>query len=138
MATVDAAPLRVVVADDSPESRALVRAMLDPVDGVEVVGAAADGRQAVELVGRQHPDLILLDIAMPVMNGADCCRALRGLSPALPILLTSGFPKDHDIQTLLENPHTRYIHKPYDQDDLARALAGIVGGAATGNAHHGS
>jgi len=107
--------------------------------GFEVL-LASDGREALDVFAqhRERIGVVVLDIAMPVMNGADCCRALRGLSPALPILLTSGFPKDHDIQTLLENPHTRYIHKPYDQDDLARALAGIVGGAATGNAHHGS
>ena len=91
MATADAAPLRVVVADDSPESRALLRAMLDPVDGVEVVGAAADGRQAVELVGQQHPDLILLDIAMPVMDGLEAAAAIRANSPEVKIAMYSAY-----------------------------------------------
>src|SRR5664279_2077552 len=91
MATADAAPLRVVVADDSPESRALLRAMLDPVDGVEVVGAAADGRQAVELVGQQHPDLILLDIAMPVMDGLEAAAAIRANSPEMKIAMYSAY-----------------------------------------------
>src|SRR5664279_5566112 len=91
MATVDAAPLRVVVADDSPESRALVRAMLASVDGVEVVGDAADGRQAVELVGRQHPDLILLDIAMPVMDGLEAAAAIRANSPEMKIAMYSAY-----------------------------------------------
>jgi CheY-like chemotaxis protein len=98
--------------------------------GFEVL-TASDGREALDVFAKHKAQIgaVILDVAMPVMNGADCCWALRQLAPDLPILLTSGFPKDHDIQALLENPHTRYVRKPYDQDDLAVALGGMMGAA---------
>ena len=64
---------------------------------------------------------------MPVMSGAECCRALREWDATLPIVLVSGFPQDHDIQALLENVHTRYVRKPYDRDDLTGALVSLLG-----------
>ena len=96
--------------------------------GFEVL-VASNGREALDVFATHKTRIgaVILDVAMPVMNGADCCRALRQVAPDLPILLTSGFPKDHDIQALLENPHTRYIRKPYDQEDLAEALGGMMG-----------
>ena len=92
---------------------------------------ASDGREALDVFSKHgaYIGAVILDIAMPVMNGADCCRALRQFAPALPIVLTSGFPKDLDIQSLLENPHTRYVRKPYDQADLEEALAAVMGAA---------
>jgi len=135
---VDPARKCLLFVDDEPMLRQGGQRLAGNL-GFEVL-LASDGREALEVFAqhRERVGVVVLDIAMPVMNGADCCRALRRLEPELPILLTSGFPKDHDIQTLLENPHTRFIHKPYDQDDLARSMAGIVGGTATGNSHHGS
>jgi signal transduction histidine kinase/CheY-like chemotaxis protein len=98
--------------------------------GYEVV-LAADGQEALWLHAehRSRVCAVVLDVAMPVMSGADCCRELRRLNPDLPVVLASGFPKDHDIQTLLENPRTRYVRKPYERDDLAQALAALVGRA---------
>jgi len=98
--------------------------------GFEVL-MASDGREALQVFSKHGLQIgaVILDVAMPGMNGADCCRALRQLAPTLPIVLTSGFPKDLDIQSLLENPHTRYVRKPYDQEDLAEALAAVIGAA---------
>jgi signal transduction histidine kinase/CheY-like chemotaxis protein len=100
--------------------------------GFEVL-VACDGREALGLFSehRSRVGAVVLDVAMPVMSGAECCRTLRQWDSALPIVLVSGFPKDHDIQTLLENAHTRYVRKPYDRDELAEALVAVLGDQRT-------
>ena len=125
---VDPARNRLLFVDDEPMLRKGGKRLAGHL-GFEVL-TASDGREALDVFAKHKAQIgaVILDVAMPVMNGADCCRALRQMAPDLPILLTSGFPKDHDIQALTEHPHTRYIRKPYDQDDLAEALGGMMRG----------
>lgn len=125
--SVDPARNRLLFVDDEAMIRQAGQRIASYL-GFEVL-VASHGREALDVfaVHASHIGAVILDVAMPVMNGADCCRALRRLSPTLPIVLVSGHPKDHDIQSLLDNDHTRYIRKPYDQDDLARALAAVAG-----------
>jgi signal transduction histidine kinase/CheY-like chemotaxis protein len=129
---VDPARNRLLFVDDEPMLRQGGQRLASHL-GFEVL-TASDGREALDVFAKHKAQIgaVILDVAMPVMNGADCCRALRQLAPNLPILLTSGFPQDHDVQALTENPHTRYIRKPYDQDDLAVALGGMMGGMMGG------
>ena len=130
MATVDAAPLRIVVADDSPESRALLRAMLDSVDGVEVVGDAADGRQAVELVGQQHPDLILLDIAMPVMDGLEAAAAIRANSPEMKIAMYSAYNRAKMGPAAIAAGADEYVEKAATTAELLDQIHRLFPGRA--------
>jgi DNA-binding NarL/FixJ family response regulator len=78
--------IRVVVADDHPMIRKALRVNLER-DGIEVVGEAGDGREAVELVGSLHPDVVLLDRKMPVMDGMDAARVLAEDRPDVKIIL---------------------------------------------------
>lgn len=81
--------IRVVLADDHPSIRGAIRLKLES-DGIEVVGEAGDGREAVDLVGSLHPEVVLLDCNMPRMNGLEAARAiLEKDSQAKIILLTS-------------------------------------------------
>jgi len=122
MTAVDAVSLRVVVADDSSESRALLRAMLDTVDGVDVVGAAADGAQAVDLVARQHPDLVLLDIAMPVMDGLEAAAAIRASDPDTKIAMYSAYNRARMRPAALAAGADEYVEKAATTNGLLEQI----------------
>lgn len=82
--------MRVVVADDTPELRLLMRLRLRQDGRFEVVGEAATGAEAVEVVARERPDLVLLDLAMPVMDGLQALPLIRQRSPGTRVVVFSG------------------------------------------------
>jgi DNA-binding NarL/FixJ family response regulator len=84
---------RVVVADDYDDIRALVRTQLEVSGRFEVVGEAANGQQAVNLVARHRPDVIILDLVMPVLSGLEAVPLIRRASPATRVLAFTGFPE---------------------------------------------
>jgi DNA-binding NarL/FixJ family response regulator len=81
----------ILIADDSPSIRRSLRALLGRHDDWEVCGEAENGRDAVDKVLQLHPDLIILDLSMPVMNGLQAARELHRLAPGLPILMFTNF-----------------------------------------------
>jgi signal transduction histidine kinase/CheY-like chemotaxis protein len=111
--------------DDEPLLRRAGKRMLVTL-GYEVL-LASNGRDALTRFHENHErvGVVVLDVAMPVMSGPECFHELRRIDPAIPILLASGFPKGHDIQTLLASPNTRYVRKPYELDELATVLADL-------------
>lgn len=82
--------IRVVLADDTADIRALLRLTLSLDGGFDVVAEAADGRQAIEMVALHHPDILLLDLAMPVMGGLEAIPHVRRRAPDTKILVFSG------------------------------------------------
>lgn len=112
--------------DDEPLLRRAGRRMLSNL-GYEVM-LAANGRDALDHFEKhsQRIGVVVLDVAMPVMSGAECCRELRRIDPSIPVVLASGFPKGHDLQSLLAVPMTRYVRKPYEFEDLAANLAELA------------
>ncbi len=115
-------PLALFV-DDELLLRKAGKRMLKSL-GYEVM-LAKDGQDALQRF-KQHRHrigVVVLDVAMPVMSGAECCAELRRLDPSIPVILATGFPKGHDLQPLLTSANTRYMHKPYELDDLATLLA---------------
>ena len=112
----------VLVVDDEPQVRRLVVRMLGL--GGDVCEQADGGREAVELVERQPGTygLVVLDVAMPGMDGAATFEAIRALDPTLPILLASGYPKDRRIEDLLARGRAEFLAKPFLRDDLLTAV----------------
>ena len=85
------APIRVVIADDSADLRALLRMQLEASAEFEVVGEASDGREALALVEEQHPDLLLLDLAMPRFDGLQALEHLQDSPTRVHVVVLSGY-----------------------------------------------
>jgi two-component system, NarL family, invasion response regulator UvrY len=89
MGSQSADPVRLVVADDSPQARRAIEAIIDRSPDFDLVGTASSGEEAVELVGRVEPDLALLDVRMPGMGGIEAARRIAGSRPETVVLLVS-------------------------------------------------
>lgn len=86
---MDSVPKRIMVVDDNPAIRRALRNILEFNDGWVVCGEAVDGREGIEKAKQLHPDLIVLDVSMPVMNGLDAARVLHQIMPQVPLILCS-------------------------------------------------
>jgi DNA-binding NarL/FixJ family response regulator len=115
--------IRVLIADDHPLYRAGVRDRLIESDsGIQVVGEAADGQQAVELVQQLHPDVVVMDIAMPRLNGIEATRQIKERWPDVTILILTVYDDEQYIFALLEAGAAGYLLKTVDVAELARAV----------------
>ena len=120
---------RVLVVDDDRVIQQLLEVNLE-LEGYQVAGTASDGREAIELAGRLKPDLILLDIMMPKMDGLEVCRHLKS-DPALakiPVVLLSARAQDMDIREGLEIGADAYLTKPFDPVELLDVVGRLLAG----------
>jgi DNA-binding NarL/FixJ family response regulator len=124
------APLRIVIADDQASVREGLVLLLDGLPDIEVVGAAADGAQAVRLVAEQHPDAILLDLHMPVLDGIGATRALTAEHPEVAVVVLTTYADDSSVLDALRAGARSYLTKDADRTDIARALRAAAGGLA--------
>jgi DNA-binding NarL/FixJ family response regulator len=122
------APLRLVIADDQASVRQGLVLLLDAVPDIEVVGAAADGEQALDLVAEYHPDAILLDLRMPVLDGIGAIRRLTAEHPEVAIVVLTTYADDSSVLDALRAGARSYITKDADYTEIARALRAAVGG----------
>jgi len=121
-------PLRVVVADDQASVREGLVLLLGGLPGIEVVGAAADGAQALELVAGHQPDAILLDLHMPVLDGIGATRRLTAEHPGVAIVVLTTYVDDTSVLEALRAGARSYLTKDADRTDIARALQAAAGG----------
>lgn len=121
MATTDPDPLRILIADDSPDIRLLLRMYLSG-SKLEVVGEAADGKQAVELVTLEKPDAVILDLSMPVMDGLEAIPLIKEASPQTKIVVLSGFEADRMAEAALELGAERYLQKGVGLGEISQLL----------------
>lgn len=116
------APLRIVLADDTPLIRALLRRSFELDPSVAVVGEAANGREAVDEVCRTHADVVLLDLAMPVMDGLQAIPEIRRRSPRTRIVVLSGFDASKMERRALALGATSYLSKGAGPDQILAAV----------------
>ena len=124
--------IRVLIADDQALIRAGFRALLDAQDGIEVVGEAADGRQAVEAARALQPDVVLMDIRMPVLDGLAATREIsldRRLDAVRIVILTT-FEVDEYVFEAIRSGAAGFLVKDTKPSDLIEAVRVVAGGDA--------
>jgi DNA-binding NarL/FixJ family response regulator len=120
--------LRVLLADDHQVVRAGLRAMLDPNPDVEVVGEAGAGAEAVGLVRDLDPDVVLMDLRMPKMDGVAAIGRIREVAPAIPVLVLTTYGTDADIVRAIEAGATGYLLKDTTREELLGAIRSAAAG----------
>ncbi len=116
------APIRVLVADDHAVVREGLRTFLGLQDGIEVVGEAADGEQAVAEAQRLAPDVVLMDLVMPGLDGVGAMRRLRESLPGARVIVLTSFGDDERLLPAIQAGAAGYLLKDAAPADLARAV----------------
>lgn len=122
--------MRVVVADDQAAVREGLVTLLSLMPGVEVVGAAADGLEAVELTAATDPDVVLMDLRMPRMDGAAATAAIRRDHPRTQVVVLTTYADDESIVAALSAGALGYLTKDADRHAIARAIEAAASGQA--------
>jgi YesN/AraC family two-component response regulator len=122
----DEAAIRVLLADDIGAYRQLIRTLLEQDARFEVVGEAGDGTEALELARRERPDVVLLDVAMPVLDGLQAIPKLTECCPDTKLVVLSGFARDVLGKRALDLGASAYLDKGADVAQLTEALAEVV------------
>lgn len=120
-------PLRLVLADDHLVLRQALRALLER-RGLEVVADEADGRAAVAAVQRFTPDVAILDVAMPVLNGVDAAREIQRIAPQCTVILLSGVDDARFVRDALKAGVRGFVQKSQGSDDLVHAIEEVRAG----------
>jgi DNA-binding NarL/FixJ family response regulator len=105
-----------------------IRLTLEQSEDIELVGEALTGSEALPLIGRTHPDLVLLDIRMPQMDGLTCLGKIRERHPKIKVVILSGIDEPEQIQTALKHGASAFVVKHVDPRDLASALRQAMAG----------
>jgi DNA-binding NarL/FixJ family response regulator len=124
------APLRVVIADDQASVREGLVLLLGGLPGIDVVGAAANGEEALDLVAEHQPGAILLDLHMPVLDGIETTRRLTAEHPGVAIVVLTTYVDDGSVLDALRAGARSYLTKDADRADIASALHAAAGGLA--------
>jgi DNA-binding NarL/FixJ family response regulator len=124
------APLRVVIADDHPVFRGGLRALLGIDDGIDVVGEASTGVEAVALAEQQQPDVVVMDLHMPDLDGVDATRQIIQTSPHVAVLVLTMFDDDDSVFAAMRAGARGYLLKGANQADVVRAVHLVGGGGA--------
>jgi len=117
--------LRILIADDHEVARRGIRALLEGHPGWEVCAEAKDGREAVELATKMNPDLILLDIGMPNLNGLEATRQILAMSPEAVILILTMHDTDHVVREVLRAGARGFLLKSDAGRDLVAAVEAL-------------
>jgi YesN/AraC family two-component response regulator len=117
--------LRVLIADDVQETRRNTRLMLATIDDVEVVAIAANGVQAVDLAKEHYPDILLLDINMPEMDGLSAYRQIAQTHPDIGCIIISAEKDTTTLRTAMSIGVQEYLIKPYTIEELETAIARV-------------
>ena len=124
-------PIRVIIVDDHAMLRRGLRFFLKGFDDLELVAEASSGREALELCAQVQPDVVLMDMVMPGMDGAEATRAIRQRCPDVQVIALTSFQEEDLIERALKAGAIGYLLKNVTADDLARALREAHAGRST-------
>ncbi|GAA5044544.1 response regulator transcription factor [Streptomyces similanensis] len=123
-------PARVVVADDQTVVREGIVMLLGLLPGIEVVGAAGDGDEAVRLVAELAPDVVLMDLRMPRCDGVEATRRIRAEHPGTQVVVLTTFADDDSLFPALRAGARGYLTKDAGGDEIVRAVESVLSGQA--------
>lgn len=124
-------PIRVMIVDDHAVVRSGLKAFLMVFDDLELVGEAGSGEDAIRIAAEAHPDVILMDLVMPDMDGAATTRAIRNLQPHVQIVALTSFREDELVKNALQAGAIGYLLKNVGADELADAIRAAYAGRPT-------
>ena len=122
--------IRLLIADDHPVVRTGLRHLFETEAGFEVAAEAADGAAAVEAVLEVRPDIVLMDLQMPVMDGVEAIRRIRALPQPPPVLVLTTYDSDAQILAAIEAGATGYLLKDAERDTLFASVRSAVRGGS--------
>jgi DNA-binding NarL/FixJ family response regulator len=122
--------LRILIVDDHPLFRSGMTGLLKTTRDMQVVGAAADGNQAISMAATLQPDVILMDLHMPGMSGIEATRRILQASPNIHVLVVTMFEDEHSVFMALRAGANGYMLKDADEDELLRAIQAVSNGEA--------
>jgi DNA-binding NarL/FixJ family response regulator len=120
------APLRVLIVDDEPLFVEMVRALLEAEEGIEIVATARDGSEGLRLARELDPDVTVMDVSMPVMNGIDATRAIRQQNPDACVLILTGGSNVAEIDDARKAGAAAYLTKDRIASDLVTEIRGVA------------
>ncbi len=123
--------IRVLIVDDHPVVRRGLRCLLAEEEDIEVVGEASNGKEALEQVGKVHPNVILMDLVMPEMDGIEAIRRISALDTEAKILVMTSFAADGKVFPSIKAGALGYLLKDSDPEDLVRAIHQVYHGELT-------
>lgn len=121
-------PIRIVLADDHALVRAGIRALCELLDGVTVVAEAADGNQVIEMVKAHHPDIVLMDIAMKMLNGLEATAQIKRESPQVRVIILSMHAAEDYVLHALKAGASGYVLKDSAVPELETAITVVMRG----------
>ena len=122
--------LRILIAEDSAPFRQGLRGLLQSVDSLEVVGEATSGQEAIQLANQLQPDIVLMDLQMPGLNGIEATRQIVYTSPHISILMLTMFEDDESVFAALRAGARGYLLKGALNAEIVRAIQGVASGEA--------
>jgi DNA-binding NarL/FixJ family response regulator len=120
--------IRVIIADDHAIVREGTRRVLEAEEDIEVVGEASDGQEAVSRATELKPDVAIIDIAMPKLNGIEATKQIKSLLPSVAILILSAYDNDQYIYGILEAGAAGYLLKNVRGSELVEAIRAVYNG----------
>jgi len=120
--------IRVVIAEDHSFVREATRQLLEQEPDIEIVGEAANGAEAVDLVSRLSPDVAILDISMPVMGGIEATERIKAVRPATAVLILTQYDDDQYVFALLAAGAAGYLLKDVPSTEIVRAVRSVHAG----------
>ena len=122
--------IKVLIADDQELIRQSLSYVLDAQKDIEIVGTAVDGKQAIELVRKQHPDVVLMDIRMPEVDGVECTKLIKSAYPNMKIIILTTFDDDEYVMNGLKYGASGYLLKGISVPELSAAIRKVAEGGA--------
>jgi YesN/AraC family two-component response regulator len=118
--------VKVLIVDDSRDLRDLLGLKVEMWGGYQVVGLAADGEEAVDLTKQHQPDLVLLDLAMPKMDGLQALPLILEAAPGVRVVVLSGFDRDMMADRAMQAGAHRYVEKGLSTRELSTVVAEVL------------